>query len=228
MSFVIVMYINTRVAVVTTVLGYGIVCFFELFKNKNIYKAIKVSGILLGVVITSMVAFVKIFPYSVEKFTEGSFSDMEYVGNLDAVEHPEIRFFNKLVTRVSIWKSALELSEDRLFTGYGASDARHELVDYYKNTDQKFLAKYEFPTHNQYIDFLLKFGVLGLIGIFCFMFGIGYLGWQLKDSVIISFFLLFFISNLTDDFLIRYDGITFSALWFAIFANKYFYNTKNN
>ncbi|GLB48134.1 hypothetical protein Y10_05020 [Neptunitalea sp. Y10] len=226
LSLVIVMYINTRVAVVITLLGYGVVCFFELFKNKNIYKAVKISALLFSSVILIMVVFVKVFPYSVEKYTKGSFSDMEYVGNLDAVEHPEIRFFNKLVTRVSIWKSALELAEDNWIIGYGASDARNELVNYYKETDQQFLAKYEFPTHNQYIDFLLKFGVLGFIGVICFMFGMGYLGWQMKHPVVISFCLLFFISNLTDDFLIRYDGITFSALWFAIFANQYFYNTK--
>jgi hypothetical protein len=57
--------------------------------------------------------------------------------------------FNSLVTRVSIWKSALELSIENLPFGVGASDGRPELVNYYKKTNQKFLAKYEFPTHNR-------------------------------------------------------------------------------
>ncbi len=226
LSFAFVMYVNTRVAVVTTILGYAIVSFYEIFKKKNLAKALKISLILISVVILSMVIFVKIFPYSVKKFTEGSFADMEYVGRLDEVEKPEVRFFNKLVTRVSIWKSALELASEKPLVGYGAADSKTALNNYYEQTNQKFLAKYKFPTHNQYIDFLLKFGVLGTVVVLFYILSIGYIGFKLEHPVVIAFCMLFFISNLTDDFLIRYDGITFSGLWFSIFANVYVNKTK--
>lgn len=226
LSFGFVMYVNTRVAVVTTIIGYAIVSFFEIFKKKNLAKAIKISVILSTVIVISVVVFVKIFPYSVNKFTEGSFADMEYVGRLDEVEKPEVRFFNKLVTRVSIWKSALELASEKPLVGYGAADSKTALNNYYEQTNQKFLAKYKFPTHNQYIDFLLKFGVLGTVVVLFYILSIGYIGFKLEHPVVIAFCMLFFISNLTDDFLIRYDGITFSGLWFSIFANVYVNKTK--
>ncbi len=169
-SFLFVMYVNTRIAVVTTVLGFGIICFFEIFKKVSIMKALKISLILFAVLVVSVLFFVKTFPYSVQKFTEGSFSDMEYVGRLDEVENPEARFFSKLVTRVSIWKSALELASDHLWIGYGTADSKTALNEYYAATDQQFLAKFKFPTHNQYIDFLLKFGILGTIIVLFYIF----------------------------------------------------------
>ena len=72
--------------------------------------------------------------------------------------------------RVSIWKSAWELSLKNLPFGVGASDGKPELVNYYKQTNQHFLAKYEFPTHNQFLDFLLKYGILGPISCFFLYF----------------------------------------------------------
>jgi len=81
------------------------------------------------------------------------------------------------------------------------------------------LAKYEFPTHNQFLDFLIKFGILGPLIVLLYIFTIGYLGFSLKNAVVVSFFFLFFTSNLTDDFLLRFDGIAFSGLWMAIFGS---------
>ena len=92
-----------------------------------------------------------------------------------------------------------------------------ELVKYFKETNQIFLAKYEFPTHNQFLDYLLKFGILGPIVVVFYIGLIAFLGFKTKNAVIISFFFLFFTSNLTDDFLLRFDGIVFSGLWISIF-----------
>ena len=90
-----------------------------------------------------------------------------------------------------------------------------------KKTNQKFLFRHQLPVHNQYLDSLLKFGFLGTISVLLYIFSIGYLGYCNKNGIIIAFFLLFFISNLTDDFLIRFDGITFSGFWASLFAAYY-------
>jgi hypothetical protein len=52
-----------------------------------------------------------------------------------------------------------------------------------------------------------------------YIFTIGYVGFDLKNGIIFSFFFLFFTSNLTDDFLLRFDGIVFSGFWFSIFGS---------
>ncbi|MET0944466.1 MAG: O-antigen ligase family protein [Flavobacterium sp.] len=219
LSFFFVLFVNTRMALINVLAGFLIVFFFEVrskFNTKKIGLTVAAVLVLLGGI---TFFFVQKNPYMKEKYSSVTFAYMDKVGKLDEIDHPEIKVFNSLVTRVSIWKSAWELSVKNLPFGVGASDGKPELNKYYKATNQQFLAKYEFPTHNQFLDFLLKFGILGPIVVFLYIFTIGYLGYDLKNAMILSFFLIFFTSNLTDDFLLRFDGIAFSGLWFSIFGS---------
>lgn len=219
LSFFFVLFVNTRMALLNVLLGFVIVFFFEIsskFDTKKIISTAITVVVLLGGI---TFFFIQKDPYMKEKYSKTTFAYMDKVGKLDEIDHPEIKVFNSLVTRVSIWKSAWELSVKNLPFGVGASDGKPELNKYYKATNQQFLAKYEFPTHNQFLDFLLKFGILGPFVVFLYIFTIGYLGYDLKNAMIFSFFLIFFTSNLTDDFLLRFDGIAFSGFWFSVFGS---------
>lgn len=217
-SFFIVLFINTRMSMLCMLLGFLIVLYFQFFQNKNFQKNIKRSALILSLSTIIFLIFVQKDTFLKEKFTTQIFSNIDKVGKLDEIDHPEIVVYSSLVTRLSIWKSCWELSVKNLPFGVGSSDGKNSLVKYFKDTNQVFLAKYEFPTHNQYLDFLLRFGVLGVIVILLYMFTFGYLGLKFKNPLLLSFFFLFFLSNLTDDFLIRFDGIAFSGFWFSIFA----------
>lgn len=226
--FLAVLYINTRIAIVNTILCSFFILIFELFNKKGNRKLLVKSVLLLSSMLFVLVfLFATIFPRLVKKFTSGSFSNMDKIGKIDELERPETKH-GTLVMRLSIWKATLELAGKKLWVGYGASDAKRELVNYFEYTNQKHLAKRKFPVHNQYLDFLLKFGVLGLISVLIYIGFIGYLGLKLDNSLVISFFFIFLISNLTDDFLIRYDGIVFSSLWVSVFANQFKYKTVGN
>jgi hypothetical protein len=219
LSFFFVLFVNTRMALMNVLAGFVIVLFCEISSRVNI-KNIVLTAVTVVVLVTAIIFFfVRQDPYMKEKYSTTTFAYMDKVGKLDEIDHPEIKVFNSLVTRVSIWKSAWELSVKNLPFGVGASDGKPELNKYYKATNQQFLANYEFPTHNQFLDFLLKFGILGPLVVFLYIFTIGYLGYDLKNAMILSFFLIFFTSNLTDDFLLRFDGIAFSGLWFSIFGS---------
>lgn len=219
LSFFFVLFVNTRMALFNVFAGTIIVFLFEVIPNYNFKKVaviITLGSILLGGI---LFLFVQKNPYMIKKYSSVTFANMDKVGKLDEIKNPEAKVFNSFVTRASIWKSAWELSLDHLPFGVGASDGKPELFKYYKQTNQHFLSKYEFPTHNQFLDFLLKFGFLGLIIVFLYIFTIGYLGYDLKNAIIISFFILFFTSNLTDDFMLRFDGIAFSGFWFSVFGS---------
>ena len=218
-SFFFVLFVNTRMALINVFFGFLIVFFFELRSKFNTKKIVLTATAVLVLLGGITFFFVEKNPYMKEKYSSVTFAYMDKVGKLDEIDHPEIKVFNSLVTRVSIWKSAWELSIKNLPFGVGASDGKPELNKYYKATNQQFLAKYEFPTHNQFLDFLLKFGILGPLVVILYIFTIGYLGYDLKNGMILSFFLIFFTSNLTDDFLLRFDGIAFSGLWFSIFGS---------
>ena len=219
LSFFFVLFVNTRMALFNVIAGIIIIFFYEVIRNYNFKKVaviITLGAVLLGGI---LLLFVKNNPYMKEKYSTVTFAYMDKVGKLDEIENPEAKVFNSFVTRVSIWKSAWELSLDHLPFGVGASDGKPELFKYYKQTNQHFLAKYEFPTHNQFLDFLLKFGVMGSVVVFLYIFTIGYLGYDIKNAIVISFFILFLTSNFTDDFLLRFDGIAFSGFWFSVFGS---------
>lgn len=218
-SFFFVLLVNTRMALFNVLVGYLFVVFSFFLVHFNLKKMILYSLCIGGVVVGVFMLFVQKNPYMKEKYSSVTFAYMDKVGKLDEIDHPEIKVFNSLVTRVSIWKSAWELSLQHLPFGVGSSDGKPELVKYFKQTHQHFLAKYAFPTHNQFLDFLLKFGILGPLVVLLYIGTIGYLGIDLKNALIFSFFFLFFTSNLTDDFLLRFDGITFSGFWFSIFGS---------
>ncbi|WP_232727152.1 O-antigen ligase [Flavobacterium sp. 1] len=218
-SFFFVLFVNTRMALFNTLIGFVLVFFTEVFRKYNYKKVVGFLVVLIVVLGTVLFFFVQKNPYMKEKYSTVTFAYIDKVGKLDEIENPEAKVFNSLVTRISIWKSTWELSLQHLPFGVGASDGKPELVKYFKQTNQQFLAKYEFPTHNQFLDYLLKFGLLGPIVVLLYIGTIGYLGIDLKNAIVFSFFFLFFTSNLTDDFLLRFDGIAFSGLWMSIFAS---------
>lgn len=218
LSFFFVLFVNTRLALINVFIGLLIVLFYAV-KLDNFKKVALKSLPVFILLIAVLFLFVQKDPYMKEKYSSVSFAYMDKVGKLDEIDHPEVKVFNSLVTRVSIWKSAWELSLKNLPFGVGASDGKNELNKYYAATNQQFLAKYEFPTHNQFLDFLLKFGILGPLVVLFYISIIGYLGFDLKNAVIISFFIIFFTSNLMDDFLLRFDGIAFSGFWLSIFSS---------
>ncbi|MFV8368807.1 O-antigen ligase family protein [Flavobacterium sp. LB2R40] len=218
-SFFFVLYVNTRMALLGSLVGFITVGYFQMSKTYG-YKIIFKRAVILVLLIGSVLfLFLQKNPYMKEKYSTQIFSNMDKVGKLDEIDHPEIAVYSSFVTRVSIWKATWELSVKNLPFGVGASDGKIELVKYFKETNQIFLAKYEFPTHNQFLDYLLKFGIMGPIAVLFYIGFIAYLGIKTKNPVIISFFFLFFTSNLTDDFLLRFDGIVFSGLWICIFAS---------
>lgn len=223
-SLLALFIVNTRLSLGSTILGCFIICLSLTYKK---YKIKSVYAMLAFFTLTGIILFVAFLsnPYMKEKYSEVTFSNMDKVGRLDEVENPDMVLHNALVTRVSIWKSAIELGNKNTLTGYGSADAKKILVEYFKETDQKFLYKYEFPVHNQFLDYYLKFGVFGLIVLVFLLSVIFIISIYSKNIIGVVFVLNFLLSNLFDDFLIRFDGIVFSAIWFSLIA-AYYIQTK--
>ncbi len=219
-SVILLLYINTRLAIAFAFMGIILV---SLYQFKSAFNLQRIKKISLGVLIFGLLGagFVKLFPYSVKKFSSVTFAHLDKVGKLDDFENPEDVVFNGLVTRLSIWKSGLEVAKSNLITGVGAADGKRELIQHYKATNQRFLAKYEFPTHNQYLDFLIKFGILGFLICILYIGLFMYIGLETRQVLCLFLFLLFGAANMVDDFLIRFDGIVFSGLWLSFFAQNY-------
>jgi O-antigen ligase len=225
-SLMHVFVINTRMALFCLIVCFVSMVYFELIKKYDFKKVVLgISGVVLFLVLSMGVLFYS-NPFMVEKYTTFTFSHIDKIGKLDEIDHPEIYAYNGLVNRLSIWKSALELANDNWFFGVGASDANTELSEYFVNTKQFFLAKYKFVTHNQFLNYYVKFGVLGFLATILYVSGFVRLALRTKSSIIWAFFFLFTISNLTDDFLNRFDGIGFSSFFYSIFLVIYLRDSR--
>ena len=224
LTFCFLLIINTRVALLVSLFSYIFILLFEFNKVQDFSKNSRTIAVVIAGTLVLLFVFVRNNQFMAEKYNRLIFDKLEMVGKLDQIERPEVEIYGALVTRLTIWETTLNLANDHLLFGVGSSDSKRELFEYYKETDQIFLTKHQLPVHNQYLDFLLKFGFLGVLGAILFVSYIGIIGFRLKNSLVISFFFLFFISNLTDDFLIRFDGIVFSGFWLSIFTAFYFKN----
>ena len=221
--FFFLLVINTRIAMLTFVLN-SILLF--IFSKIVIRK--KIIIVILSVTILSCLTkiFIEKFPYTLDKYTVHLFNDMDKVGKLDEIDNPEIYAYTSLVTRISIWKSSYEVGKKNFLFGVGSSDAQKELINHYRETDQRFLTKYGFITHNQFLNFFIKYGIIGLIGCFIYIFYPLFLSIKTNNIIIFCFFLNFLISNITDDYLNKFDGLVYTALWYSIFT-CYYLNNKS-
>lgn len=213
--------LNTRISLAVAILGSLIIVFDYFIKQFRTFQIIKFSAIFVLIIAAVLFISFKSNPYMKEKYSSVTFAHIDKIGKLDEIENPEVVVFNAFVTRLSIWKSAYELALEKPILGYGSADGKKEVVDYFKRTNQQFLAKYEFPVHNQFLDFFVKFGFLGLIMTFVYLAVPLVIGFLSKNTIMIVFGLIFFISNLFDDFLIRFDGIIFFSLWTCLGYSYY-------
>jgi O-antigen ligase len=226
LSFYFVVFINSKLALANLLVGIIIIFYIELRKKFNVKNLI---GVFLMVMISlSAITYVYVQknPYMITKYRDKSFAYFDKIGNLDTIKDPDSTVYHSFATRISIWKATLELASKNILIGVGASDSKTELIEYFKSTNQKFLARHKFPVHNQFLDSLLKFGIIGFLSTSLYMFNIYYIGIKTSNTIITLFFILFFSSNLTDDFLIRFDGIVFSGFWLSIFMSLYISKTK--
>ena len=217
-SLFVMLIINTRVAIAIFAVGaisYIVYIFFV--KGFTAKKMFFISAIL-GIIST---VFLFTFPYTLEKFQKKTFNKMDMIGKLDQIDEPEEKIYNSLVTRLTVWSVVLDMSTKKPMTGYGYTNCYALLFQKYKDSDQQFLLKHKFKVHNQFLDYLLKFGYAGALLLIIFFANKFYIAIKIRSTVFLYFCILFLAANLFDDLLRIYDGIAFSAFWTSVFIKSY-------
>ncbi|WP_312311643.1 O-antigen ligase family protein [Empedobacter brevis] len=214
-SVISLFIINTRLSLGSCILCCLIVVISFAYRKYKVRSIYFIGVFTIVTSFTLVIAFIS-NPYMKEKYSKVTFANMDKIGKLDEVENPDEVLHNALVTRVSIWKSTIELGHNTLWTGVGSAKAKQELFKYFEKTNQKFLAKYDFPVHNQFLDYFLRFGIMGIVTLLVYFFILFKFSFTSNNIIGFCFVMNFFLSNLFDDFLIRFDGIVFSAIWFSL------------
>lgn len=113
--------------------------------------------------------------------------------------------------RLEFWKVAINTIKPKLWAGYGTGDVQKMMQPAYKTSLLKTQPKYWLKPHQQFLTFSLQFGILQTIFILGSML---VLLFRFKKSILyVSFFVIYFLSMMTEDTLDTQAGITFYAFF---------------
>ncbi|MFD0863127.1 O-antigen ligase family protein [Sungkyunkwania multivorans] len=110
-------------------------------------------------------------------------------------------------TRYKIWKASIPIIREHILLGVGTGDVEQEL---HKEYAKRGIAS-KSNIHNQYLDSLMRFGILGLL-TFLVVFGFGFVRAVKTDNYVYFCFLVIIMGCcMTENILSRQWGITFYA-----------------
>tara|TARA_B100001093_G_scaffold174401_1_gene167239 strand:+ start:327 stop:1607 length:1281 start_codon:yes stop_codon:yes gene_type:complete len=222
-SLFVMLIINTRLAICIFAVGSTFYLAYAFSVKRLSAKKILFISVFFGIIST---VFLLIFPSTLEKFKDKTFNQLDMIGKLDQIEKPEEKIYGSLVTRLTVWSVVLKMSAKKPITGYGYTNCYPLLFQEYNDSSQRFLLKHSYRVHNQFLDYLLKFGFSGMILLIIFFINKFYVALKIRSAVFLYFCVIFLAANMFDDFLIKYEGIAFSAFWTSLFIRIYLENEE--
>lgn len=117
--------------------------------------------------------------------------------------------------RATYWKHAIKVFKSSPIFGTSAGDYRKQLVLSYKNSNFKYAAKNNASAHNQFLTTFTSFGLVG--GIY-FLYLVFYPLIVSKEARM--FILVFCLFSLTEDMLLRQQGIFAFAFFYTLLAQN--------
>lgn len=120
--------------------------------------------------------------------------------------------------RLEFWKAALGIADQHLLAGVGTGDTQRAFNAEYVRMDSKLSPKWRLRAHNQYLTWLVSFGVFGLL--WC-VFAWYYPAWRRrawKQPLFVAWAFAFAVSCISEDTLETQAGITFAAFFYCVFV----------
>ena len=213
--FLFLFLLGNRTSILFILLYLGYV-FIKDVKLNILKKSISILGLII---ITGISFF---FSDSLRKKTNVFFKtinfDIETIQTKNSVTITK----NTLEHRILIWSLAKELmSENPL--GVGVSRYKAELFNKYKEINFKAAMKNKFNTHNQYIEEVLKFGVIWG-GVFIYLIWL-LIKQYLDNKIVLPVFLLVLLLSFFESFWYRHHGVLIICF---IIPLLHIYNEQKN
>lgn len=188
-------------------------------KRMGVLKSILMIGSFAGLAFLLTI----IFPKSLNRFRnlgnfEYNYENKNPLNHFNAKNNAEN--WTGITARLAIWNSVIEDLGELPVVGHGVGDVEKQLLSGYQKRNFHLALENNFNTHNQYLDYLLSSGYLGLIlliGAF-----IVTLIYSLKNGnyLYAIFFTIVLITMMTENILNRNMGIVFFALLNALLFFK--------
>ena len=123
-----------------------------------------------------------------------------------------------LVQRYLYLQAGWSIARDHLLIGVGNGDVKQEFRAYYDSVDSPLEGDWRQRAHNQFLTFLISFGVPGLLIFLVALVVPLYLAGRQRSFLAAGFLILLMLSMLSEDTLETATGAAFSALFYALFV----------
>jgi len=128
--------------------------------------------------------------------------------------------WNSVNTRLAIWSCSKEVIREHWLVGTGIGDSEDALIKEYEQRHFDFAIQYRLNSHNQYLDALLSFGVIGFVlfvgAVFFFPFREA---WRRKDKVFLFFMCSLTIYLITEVMFSRNQGLAFIGFFIPLMSS---------
>lgn len=122
-------------------------------------------------------------------------------------------------TRAKIWKASIPIIKNNILIGVGTGDVENKLLKQYKINKLKIKSN----IHNQYLDYFMRFGLVGLLLFLLVLIYPIYYAIKIKNYILFCFSILIMGSCMTENILSRQLGIIFYTYFNYLL---YLYNPK--
>lgn len=124
-----------------------------------------------------------------------------------------------MLQRLELWRNGLQVFLQHPLFGVGTGDVPDVCHENLVKTSSP-LADTNLHTHNQYLNFLIAFGLLGFLIIVFFFVRAIHKGRYCSSLLFTAFLCILLISFISEDTLETLAGITFAALGFVLLAPR--------
>lgn len=130
--------------------------------------------------------------------------------------------------RAGILHCTLNLIKDNWLIGVGPGKVQNELDECYNNIAPETYKDRGFNTHNQFLGYWAGMGIIGLAALILILIATAKKGISDQQLVLTFLSLFFTICFLTENVLIRQQGVVFVAFFMNLFYFKNFKSKYNN
>ncbi|WP_344787237.1 hypothetical protein [Postechiella marina] len=121
--------------------------------------------------------------------------------------------------KTKLWTAAAS-ANNNILIGNGIGDIQQSLNEQYEKYKLEKPLKNDYNSHNQYIEFYVGLGIIGL-GVFIYLlFNYFWIFIKFKDFIGLQFIIIVTITSITECIWNRHHGIVFIAFW-LFYLNSY-------
>ena len=124
---------------------------------------------------------------------------------------------HSVTQRILYFQAAMGIIKEHKWFGVGTGDVRIAYEEFYERKGSPLSEHWRLRAHNQFLTFLVTYGIIGLIWILFSLLYPVYLEGKQNDYFIWMFLLVGLLSMLNEDTLETHTGVSFFAFFYVLF-----------